>query len=223
MSADKEIPAAVFDTAAVITSGAPALSVIAEKVGLAQEFHDTEAAITAGAAVVAAVAEVVEGGIREIVATIISGPPSIAVDAETVGLTQPFHDTAAALASGPASVAIAARLVGLANEFHDAAACDRSGTAGPRHRVRGSRRRHLRFVASLVAGVPQVEVEAAAVALADAFTDRLSVSRRARHRSLSVVLKSERHRSAQAHLRTRLPAASPPLSARCWQVACCGL
>ena len=85
-SADKEIPAAIFDTAAALTAGPPTLSASAEKVGLAQEFHDTAAEITAGAPGVSAVAEVVEGGIHEITAEIVAGPPSIVVAAESVGL-----------------------------------------------------------------------------------------------------------------------------------------
>ena len=43
-----------------------------------------------------------------------------------------------------------------------------------------------------------------------------SVSRLSRHRSLLLVLKSVSHRIAQARLRTRSPAASPPSKARCW-------
>ena len=49
-SADKEIPAAVFDTAAAAHGWRTGtLAASAEKVGLAQEFHDVAVAVTAGA------------------------------------------------------------------------------------------------------------------------------------------------------------------------------
>ena len=182
--ADKEIPAAIFDTAASLTAGPPTLSASAELVGLAQEFHDTAAEITAGAAVIAAVAEIVEGGIREITAEIVAGPPSIVVAAESVGLAQPFHDTAAAFEAGPPSVAVSAQLVGLAQEFHDVAA---SVTARPPSLavlVELDEAAVIEVVASLVAGVPQIEVAAVAVGLEDAFHD-VSVSLTAGAPSLS--------------------------------------
>ena len=117
----------------LLTAGAPTLAASAEKVGLVQEFHDIEAAVTAGAPVVSAAAELVEGGVFEVA----SGDCRRAAEsslwtAESVGLAQPFHDTAAALTAGPASVAVSAELVGLANEFHDVAAVIEAGPPSPR-------------------------------------------------------------------------------------------
>ena len=170
-SADKEIPAAIFDTAAVLTAAPPTLTASAEKVGLAQEFHDTAAVLTAGVPVVSALAELVEGGIREIAAEIVAGPPSVFVSAEKVGLTQPFHDTAAALTAGAPALAVSAEMVGIAQEFHDSAAVIEAGPPSLVVTAEVAEGEIFDVVTSLVAGVPQVEVEAVAVALADAFTD----------------------------------------------------
>ena len=172
--ADKELPAPTFDTGAVsLTAGVPTLAASAEKVGLVQEFHDTAAAITAGAPGVSAAAELVEGGVFEVVASLIAGSPSVVADAESVGLTQPFHDTAAAIAAGPAAVAIAAGRVGLANEFHDIAALLGAGPPSLAVLVELDEADVIEVLASFVAGVPQIDVEAVAVGLADAFTDRV--------------------------------------------------
>ena len=173
--ADKELPAPTFDTGAVsLTAGVPTLAASAEKVGLVQEFHDTAAAITAGAPGVSAAAELVEGGVFEVVASLIAGSPSVVIGAESVGLAQPFHDTAAAIAAGPAAVAIAAERVGLANAFHDiAAALLGAGPPSLAVLVELDEVDVIEVLASFVAGAPQVDVEAVAVGLADAFTDRV--------------------------------------------------
>ena len=92
-----------FEVAAALTAGAPTLSASAEKVGLVQEFHDTEAAITAGAPSVEAAAELVEGGVFEVEGSLVAGPPSVVADAESVGLAQPFHDTAGSDCGWPGS------------------------------------------------------------------------------------------------------------------------
>ena len=94
--------------------------------------------------------------------------------AESVGLAQPFHDTSAALAVWP-SIDRCRWLccVGLANEFHDAAAVI---AAGPPSLVITGEKVEVQLYereASFVAGAPQVEVEAVAQGLADAFTDVL--------------------------------------------------
>ena len=174
--ADKELPAPTFDTGAVsLTAGVPTLAASAEKVGLVQEFHDTEVAVTSGAPGVSAAAELVEGGVFEAMASLVAGPPSVVADAESVGLAQPFHDTAAAIAAGPASVAISLlESVGLANEFHDVSRGHRSGaSASLAVLVELDEADVIEVLASLVAGAPQVEVGAVAVGLADAFTDRV--------------------------------------------------
>ena len=163
----------VFVTAAVITAGVPTLTASAEKVGLVQEFHDTAVAITAGAPVVAAVAELVEGGVFEVSAPLVAGAPSVVADAESVGLAEPFHDTEAALTAGSASVAVSAEQVGLANEFHDATAVIEAGPPSLAVLVELDEVEVIEVLASFVAGAPQVEAEAVAVALADAFTDVL--------------------------------------------------
>ena len=171
--ADKELPAPTFDTGAVsLTAGAPTLAASAEKVGLVQEFHDTAAVITSGAPGVAAVAEVVEGGVFEVEVALVSGTPSVVAAAESVGLTQPFHDTAAAITAGPASVAVSAERVGLVQEFHDTAALLGAGPPSLAVLVELDEADVIEVLASFVAGAPQVEVEAVAVGLADAFTDR---------------------------------------------------
>ena len=171
---DKELPAPTFDTGAVsLTAGAPTLAASAEKVGLVQEFHDTAAAITAGAPSVAAIAEFVEGGIFEVLVPLVAGPPSVVIAAESVGLAQPFHDTAATITAGQASVAVAAERVGLANEFHDTAASIEAGPPTLAVLVELDEVEVLEVLASFAAGAPQVDVQAVAVGLADAFTDRV--------------------------------------------------
>ena len=170
--ADKELPAPTFDTGAVsLTAGAPTLAASAERVGLVQEFHDTAAAITAGAPSVSAVAEFVEGGVFEVAVPLVAGTPSVVAAAESVGLAQPFHDTAAAITAGPASVAVSAELVGLEQEFHDAAAVIEAGSPVLAVLVELDEADVIEVLASFAAGAPQVEVEAVAVGLADAFTD----------------------------------------------------
>ena len=169
--ADKEVPAPTFDTAATLTAGAPTLAASAEKVGLVQEFHDTSAVVTAGAPSAAAAAEVVEGGIFEVAVPLVAGTPSVVAVAASVGLAQPFHDRAAALTAGPASVAVVAARVGLANEFHDTAAVIEAGPPSLSALVELDEAGVIEVLVSLVAGAPQVEAEAGAVALATAFTD----------------------------------------------------
>ena len=120
-----------------------------------------------------AAAEVVEGGVFEVEVAIVAGTPSVVADAESVGLSQPFHDTAAAVTAGAASVAVSAARVGLANEFHDTAASLGAGPPGLAVLVELDEVEVIEVLASFVAGAPQVEVEAVAVGLADAFTDVL--------------------------------------------------
>ena len=211
--ADKELPAPTFDTGAVsLTAGAPTLAASAEKVGLVQEFHDTAAVVTAGAPGVAAVAEFVEGGVFEVEVAIVAGSAERrCVAAESVGLAQPFHDTEAALTGGAASVAVSAERVGLANEFHDATAVIAAGPPSLAVLVELDEVEVIEVLAPFVAGAPQVEVEAVAVGLADAFTDVL-VSLTAGVPSLSAApAERSRHRIAQAHLRNQsLVAWRPP-------------
>ena len=125
--ADKEIPAAVFDTAAEITAGAPTLAAecgegracsgVPRYCGGCDGWCARRGGGSGG----------VEGGIHEVAAAIVAGPPSVVVAAELVGLAQPFHDTAAALTAGAPSVAVSAELAGIEQEFHDVAAAHPSG------------------------------------------------------------------------------------------------
>ena len=112
-----------------------------------------------------------EGGIHEIAAEIVAGPPSIVVAAESVGLAQPFHDTAAAFTAGGPSVAVSAEKVGLAEEFHDVAAVIEAGPPSLVIAAEVAEGEIFDVVASLVAGVPQIDVDAVAVGLAQPFID----------------------------------------------------
>ena len=157
-----------------------------------------------------AVAEFVEGGVFEVEGSLVAGVPSVTVAPELVGLTQPFHDTAAVIASGPAAVAVSAELVGLANEFHAATAFIEAGPPGLAVLVELDEVEVIEVLASFVAGAPQVEVEAVAVGLADAFTDRI-VSLTAGAPSFSAGAENcSSHRTAQDHWRNQLLGAWPP-------------
>ena len=91
VSAEK-VEAEVRDTEAAITSGAPSVGARAEVVPAdPATVHDTEASISAGAPSVSGEAEVIEAGQADAGGTVAAGAPVVEGRAETVGVQPPSN------------------------------------------------------------------------------------------------------------------------------------
>ena len=106
-------PPVTRDTAGAVASGAPGVSVSAEKVET--EVRDTAAAITSGAPSVGADAERIEAGRADTAATAGAGAPVLTAGVETVGVWPPA-DVGGDLAAGAPSVDATAGVVVIPSE-----------------------------------------------------------------------------------------------------------
>ena len=115
VSAEK-VEAEVRDTAAAITSGAPGVWARAEVVPAdPATVHESEASIEGGAPSVAAEAERIEAGQADIAATAAAGAPVLTAGVETVGV-QPPADVGGDLAAGAPAVDATAGVVAVPSE-----------------------------------------------------------------------------------------------------------